>query len=34
MVISLLLVAIGLAILAGFYTWKIAREKTSGILDK
>ncbi|MEK7543358.1 MAG: hypothetical protein AAB557_00655 [Patescibacteria group bacterium] len=27
LVISLLLVATGLAILAGFYTWKIAREK-------
>ena len=34
LVISMLLVATGLAILAGFYTWKIAREKTSGILDK
>lgn len=33
-VISMLLVATGLAILAGLYTWKIAREKTSGILDK
>ncbi len=34
LVISMLLVATGLAILAGFFTWKIAREKTSGILDK
>lgn len=33
-VISMLLVATGLAILSGLYTWKIAREKTSGILDK
>lgn len=35
MVISLLLVATGLAILAGFYTWNIARQKyLSDILDK
>ena len=35
MVISLLLVATGLAILAGFYTWKIAREKyLSDIMNK
>lgn len=34
LVISMLLVATGLAILAGLYTWKIARERTSGILDK
>ncbi|MBI3956314.1 hypothetical protein HY339_03590 [Candidatus Gottesmanbacteria bacterium] len=35
MVISFLLVATGCAILAGFYTWKIAREKyASDILDK
>ena len=35
LVISMLFVATGLAILSGFYTWKIAREKyLSGILDK
>ncbi len=35
LVISLLLVATGLAILSGFYTWKIAREKyLSDILNK
>ncbi|MDP1721758.1 MAG: lamin tail domain-containing protein [Candidatus Gottesmanbacteria bacterium] len=34
MVISMLLVAIGLAMLAGVYTWKIAREHHSDILDK
>ncbi len=34
LVISMLLVATGLAILAGLYTWKIARGRTSGILDK
>lgn len=35
LVISMLLVATGLAILAGFYTWNIAREKyLSDILDK
>lgn len=33
-VISMLLVATGLAILAGLYTWKIAREKYSDILNR